>query len=130
MQIEIISDLKYTDLRDGERVRLLDEFCVMVNMENLVCVAKGFISDLASVPWPFRRTFPRFGPWNAAAIVHDWLYFCGEIAGEKITRRQADRIFLGMMRANPHVGVRAWPMYIAVRAGGWWAWREHRKGIL
>ena len=36
-------------------------------------VPAGYRTDLASVPWFFRRFFPQDGPWTLAAVVHDYL---------------------------------------------------------
>ena len=99
MKIWIPAAAQYEDMGDGRRIRLIADFVVIVDSVPVV-VPRGFVSDLASVPWLFRRAFPRFGPWNAAAIVHDWLYQAGRIGGREITRRQADEVFLAVMRAN------------------------------
>jgi len=126
MKIQIHSTLKYEDTGDGRCVRIARPFFVSVD-DRLICVESRFVSDLASVPRLFRGVFPRFGPWNAAAVVHDWLYREGKIGDEAITRVEADKIFLAMMRDNPEVGWRAWPMYAGVRLGGWIAWRRYRN---
>ena len=127
MKIEVSSALRYEDLLNGKDVMILEPFEVIIDGESVV-VPAGFVSDLASVPIPFRALFPRFGPWNASAIVHDFLYVKGEIFGRPITQRFADLVFLRMMRANPRVGRhRAYPMYIGVRLGGYWIWRRNRR---
>ena len=62
-----------------------------------ITVPKGFVTDLASTPFQLWARFPRWGPWSGAAIVHDKLYF-DQPPG--ITRRQADLIFLELMKAD------------------------------
>ena len=117
----------YEDLGDGKRVRLVQPFVVFVDHDRLI-VPEGFVSDLASVPWLFRRVLPRFGPWNAAAIVHDYLYREGEINGREIIQREADEIMLAVMKYNANVPRRkAYAIYAGVRLGGFAAWNGYRR---
>jgi hypothetical protein len=74
------------------------------------CIRSGFQFDGASIPMPFWPivAFP-FSPWVwVAALVHDWLYryheerfawrYAGEVQGMRpFTRREVDRIFLGVL---------------------------------
>ena len=91
---------------------------------HLLEVPIGFITDLASVPRYLWLTFPPSGLHNGAAILHDYLYskFCRY---KDITREEADKIFLELMK---ELGVPAWKryaMYYAVRLFG----KSHfRKG--
>ena len=39
-----------------------------------ICVPKGYMSDLASVPRLFRFVVSRAGPYLEACVIHDWLY--------------------------------------------------------
>jgi len=88
-----------------------------VNGEGLrLTVPKGFITDLASVPFLLWMIFPPHGPWAPAAVAHDYLYsrFC-----KGCSRFLADAIFRDLMHI---LGV--WipariPIYYAVRLGGW-----------
>lgn len=54
-----------------------------------------YLTDLASVPWLFRRWFPQDGPWTGAAIVHDW--FC-DVRPSDVSARTAADIFLEAMK--------------------------------
>lgn len=127
MKIWIPVRPRYEDLGDGRRILLISDFVVIVDGVPIV-VPRGFVSDLASVPWLFWRVFPRFGPWNAAAIVHDWLYQVGRIGGREITQREADEIFLAIMRANPECPRwKARAMYIGVRLGAFGVWQGYRR---
>jgi len=36
-------------------------------------VPAGFHTDLASIPWWLRWLCPKFGPWDVATIIHDYL---------------------------------------------------------
>jgi len=88
-----------------------------VNGEGLrLTVPKGFVTDLASVPFLLWMIFPPHGPWAPAAVAHDYLYsrFC-----EGCSRFLADAIFRDLMHT-----LRVWipariPIYYAVRLGGW-----------
>lgn len=77
-----------------------------------VCVPKGTLSDLASVPPFFWRVIPPGGKYNVAAVVHDYLY------ETKCDRRLADSIFRMLME---EAGVPRWKcrlMHWAVRLFG------------
>lgn len=82
-------------------------------------VAAGFITDLASVPWPLRLLFRPDGAYAKAAVIHDFLYDRG-----LVSRWMADRIFLeGMKVLKVHAVVRL-GFYVAVRACGWLWWQK------
>lgn len=95
-------------------------------------VPVGFITDLASVPIPFRNHFPPDGPWVKAAVVHDFLYstegtgvFRGfrYIDREKpYSRLEADRIFYEAMLVLGVSKSTAWKMFQGVRLGGERGW--------
>jgi len=90
--------------------------------ERIVIVPAGFITDWASVPRLFWRMFPPWGPWSPAALVHDWLYFTGEVG-----RKEADKVFLDVMARIGVPWLTRHLMYRGVRVGGWHAYRKHRK---
>lgn len=86
-----------------------------------VVVPQGFVCDLGSIPRLLWWWAAPDGKYRPAVIVHDYLY-----ETQTLTRRKADRTMYRIMR---HVGVRptqAWLMWLGVRAGGWWAWRQRR----
>jgi hypothetical protein len=96
-----------------------------------ILVPKGFTTDFASIPRFFHRLLPKNGEYDAAAVVHDWLYakapevFPG--ADESTMKMIADLVFLEAMKA---IGVPWWKrtvMYEAVNWGGFMAWRGHRR---
>lgn len=82
-----------------------------------ITAATGFITDLASIPAPFRPWFDVNGPSRKASVIHDWLYSRG--IG---TRALADRIFREAMRDSGMSWWRRWTMWSAVRVGGWASW--------
>lgn len=76
-----------------------------------VTVPKGFITDFASVPRALQWLIPPMGRYGAAAVVHDYLCVTNHVS-----RKEADVIFLHLMRQE---GVKPWKaylMYAAVRA--------------
>jgi hypothetical protein len=82
-------------------------------------VPAGFQHDRASVPWVLRSLFDRDKLGVAGPAAHDFLYRSGIR-----TRRQADRVFLAIMRVD---GVAPWRRklaWAAVRAFGWLAYRR------
>ena len=85
-------------------------------------VPAGFITDWASVPRVFWRLFPPWGPWSPAALVHDWLYF-----EQPVSRKEADLVFLDIMRRIGVPFLTRRMMYWGVRVGGWHAWRTHAR---
>lgn len=60
------------------------------------------------------------GYGNAAAAIHDRLYFTAELS-----RKAADRVFFNALRSSGVARWRAWLMYTGVRLGGYW--RYNRK---
>lgn len=97
-------------------------------------VPVGFTTDLASVPQFLWSMFPPFGNYTTAAIIHDFLYeerpLSRHPAGgyEPISRKDADGVFLRIMKEE---GVSWWRrrvMYRAVRTFGWTYWQK-RYGV-
>jgi hypothetical protein len=118
------------DYIDGREWRLASDFLYRLADGRVCTVRKGFVFDWASIPRPLYWLYPPAGssgnPYGVAALVHDWLYSHRKIAGQTITRRDADRVFLEIMR---YVGCRwtlARVMYRAVRVGGWVPWVRRR----
>jgi hypothetical protein len=73
-----------------------------------ILIPAGFHSNLASTK--NAPGFPENGPWNAAAVVHDYLY-----EAEIFPRRISDLIFYEALRAIPSVPRwKAAVMYAAV----------------
>lgn len=119
-----------------------------------VHVPEGFIYDGASVPrvlWSLTGLHPD-GLMRAASLVHDYIYIWkGELKpyteehhhgayswtasirvpmAVKFTRKQADDLFLLMLKAS---GMSWWKRnkaYAGVRLGGWVPWgKERRKDL-
>ena len=85
-------------------------------------VPAGFQCDLASVPrvaWLFAAPHELS---LAAAIAHDAHYAAA--VTPRLTRRQADRLFLRLMTCRRVPWWRRWPAFLAVRWFGWFAYRR------
>ena len=85
-------------------------------------IPMGFKTDLASIPKFFHRFFPVIDKHIQPAIVHDYFYENADKDSYKITKAEADQMFLDGME---HVGVPYWrryAMYYAVRLGGTGIW--------
>ncbi len=81
-----------------------------------------FVSDLASVPWPFAWLVGRTGPHLRAAIVHDWMIQnCSNPDAPVGTRIEADRIFRDLMTADGVRPVRRYLIMLAVSMATIWA---------
>jgi hypothetical protein len=85
-----------------------------------IVVPRGYLSDGASVPRLFWRSFPPSGQYTGAAIVHDWLcdsHMCS-------SREAADIFDEAMIDLGVPWRTR-WPMLKAVR---WFGPRFGRAG--
>ena len=99
--------------------------CYTVNgREETITVPSGTLTDLASVPWLFRRYVGRVGPHLEAAIVHDFLYVAwqfrrGSPSPQRMheMRRFADDLMLAAMQ-EAGMGCKANLIYRAIRCGG------------
>lgn len=95
-------------------------------------VPADFVTDLASIPFPWRAWLPPDGPWVKAAVVHDFLYFThgtGVWGGyryidrlEPYSREEADDILLEAMTVLGVPESKRLQIYVGVRAGGKRAW--------
>jgi len=89
---------------DGSKWRLINpkgarQFSIEVDGKKIVPL-NGFITDFASVPFPFNVIFPPLGRgrrrrYGIAALIHDWLYFSGEV-----NKAEADEIFYQTMKVK------------------------------
>ena len=85
-----------------------------------ITVPRGAITDLASVPRPFRGFVGRVGPHLEASIVHDWLYVEWQKSKRIPTddmRLFSDRVMLAGMLASG-MGCKAYVIYWAIRVFG------------
>jgi hypothetical protein len=106
---------------DYRTARLLTEF-EYKDSKGAVLVPVGFLTNFASVPRMLQNLIPMRGPWSPAAVAHDHMY-----SEQRITRKEADRLFYKIMLAHNVGIVTARTMWAAVRAFGWIAWRQSKK---
>jgi len=86
-------------------------------------VPKGFISDFASIPVPFRFFIPKLGLYNKAAVLHDAVYQ-GVDKLLFLEREDADLLFLDAMTDLKVKKWKRYAMYYFVRTFGFLAWRN------
>lgn len=105
----------------------------------------GTITDLMSLPKPIRAWVSRTTNGSIASVPHDLAYQSGEMMqyainlddlenprpaiffeSVKITRKQADKMFLDAMLVRGMSKAEAYPIYWGVRVGGWVAWDRYR----
>lgn len=106
-------------------VKLVEKFDVMFRGE-LYTVPAGFETDGASIPrWLWLVCgHPLQAPRVVAAIVHDFLYGCGD---PEATRADADDLYRDMQIALGVSRRRAYVEWIALRLFGWTHWRRAAK---
>jgi len=103
-----------TLLEGGKRYRLTARVTFHSKTGLIISAPKDFTTDLTSCHSE--------GLWSKPAILHDWMYFCGEL-----TRKESDLIFKEAMIS---VGVGKFQrnkIYYGVRLFGWKAWNDHRR---
>ena len=89
-------------------------------------VPEGFMTDFSSVPRVFRWLFSPSGePHQSAGLIHDVLY-----SSTHVTRKDADLAFRAAARMMGQSGVGSQLMYMALRVGGYPAWRANRKSLI
>lgn len=125
VKAEILNNPTLRQTEDGQRFVLVENMRCRVVIDGIlhgVRVPQGFVTDFASIPRPFHVVFPKLGPYNRPATLHDWLYCTGQTS-----KGVADLAFLSAMES---CGAKRWrreAMYIAVKYFGWPAWWAHRE---
>ena len=83
-------------------------------------VPRGTLTDLATVPRPFRLFVGRVGPHLEASIIHDYLYIAWQRLGVPPTdkiRLYSDKVMLkAMLEAG--MGCKAFAIYLVIRCLG------------
>ena len=121
-RLNLTGPLRVEILPSGRRARLTQPYRVGTAGGSIIEVPEGFETDFASVPRLFWRVVPPWGRYSPAAVVHDFLYSTG-----KVSRKEADAIFLELMARLAVPLWKRYVMYWAVRLFGWFAWDAHRK---
>lgn len=78
---------------------------------------KGFVFDLASLPWWIGFALKKLGRHQRAACLHDWFY-----ANQTNSKRWADLQFRLAMDEDNTKGWRKWTAWTGATLGGWFAW--------
>lgn len=115
--------LTLTPLPDGRRWKIHEGFSYETDGGAVIEVPAGFVTDLASVPRILWNIFPPFGTYIRAAVIHDKLYADHRAGLGHYSRAYADAVLLEAMADD---NVSRWQrriIWIAVRLGGWAAWR-------
>ena len=99
---------------------LLDEnFVYLDKVHGYVWVPKGFDFDLMSIPQPIQSIMPKVDVYNAACMIHDWLYSL-----QPFKRSECDAVF---KRALEDCGVGFFKrnmIYTFVRMFGFIRWNQ------
>ena len=110
----------YFDEEAGERIYYSCEALVF-DMDGVAClVPKLFLSDGLSIPRLFRSIFSKSPSYIYAGIAHD---YCYRILPHKMTRKQADKLFLKIMEGYGVGLFTRRAIYRAVRIGARKSWR-------
>lgn len=115
-----LSSLELKDLKNS-KFELLSDYSYIVKNRKIK-VPKGFITDFASVPRTLYIFILPYGKHSSASLIHDWLY--SKDCTLKMGRKEADKIFLEIMKEE---GVNIFKrnlMYCAVRLFGWIYYRR------
>lgn len=115
------TQLKFKTFKNNGKYVLAEDYTYSIN-GYCITVPKGFLTDLASVPLPFRMFFPKDGEYTPAAVIHDFLYSKLNTTG--INRELADKIFLFIMQELRVAKYKRKAMYKAVRIFGELAWEK------
>ncbi len=88
-------------------------------------IHRGFMTDFASIPRPFRSVFSSTSaPWQRAAVLHDYLY-----SSTVIDRAYCDKAYYYQARSDGTAKWEAQLQYTALRWFGWLAFRKNRKQL-
>jgi len=96
----------------NDRWELLQDL-VYEGARDTFVVPASFTTDFASVPRAFWNIVPPTGKYTKAAVLHDWLY-----SSHEVSRKDADGIFLRVMKESGVGLIKRHMMYRAVRLFG------------
>ena len=104
---------------------VLQPFAYKDEKHGIIEVPAGFTTDGASIPrfgWSVIGVSPFDSGVIYSAVIHDWLY-----ATRKVSRREADKIFLRSMRSLGYL--QEWQMKIMYRAVRLFGWRYYKTAV-
>ncbi len=121
-QTRIVGKMLQTERReDGKRFLLRD-----LNLEiegDPIRIPADTVTDFSSIPW-YGRILVRWSKVDIAGVVHDWYYQTGATS-----RARSDAIWrlVAVAGTNHANAFQAWVGWLALRVGGWIAWRGYRS---
>lgn len=132
---QFLSELKAIDVSEGtdkagSSWELIEPFSVYTEtLKAIVTVPSGFRCDGESIPSILRWLVPPFGQTKRGAFAHDYLYRLGGYKATngnfvQVTRKQADDVYLELVKAKGAPTWRASMRYRVLRLVGWIAWNE------
>lgn len=110
-----------TTIIDDDYWEIVEEYKYATS-KGIIIVPAGFRTDYASVPRVFRNIINSYGKHGRAAVIHDWLYSIK--CPLKITREEADQIFLEIMEECEVPKWKRVLMYRLVRLFGGFHYRK------
>jgi hypothetical protein len=122
MREKFLDALDAEFLPDGYHWRLLKPVYLYDQKLEAITVPARFETDLGSIPRIFWNVLPPIGPASLAFVVHDYLY-----ATQTCPRSDADGVLFRAMKATGTHWAAVWLIYLGVRVGGWYAWKEDFK---
>lgn len=123
MKQGFLGDLILKDI-DGNVWELMQPFGYITLSDEIIRIPTGFITDLASIPWLFRRILPKSGPYNRSCVIHDWCY-----KTHLFERSKCDDILLEAMEFEGVGYLTRYTIYWAVRIGGWIPWGNEKRWV-
>ncbi len=96
---------------DGYSWILHEPFGYVSKAQDVINVPEGFKTDLASIPWLFRRILPKSGPYNKSTVIHDFI-----CKNKLFSWSRCADIFLEAMQFEGVGYVKRYTMYWAVRS--------------
>jgi hypothetical protein len=103
---------------------VLDPLIGLRSNGDKITAPRGFITDLGSIPRPFRGAININGPLRTPTVFHDWLY-----CSQRYSRAESDLIFLEAMEARGVGRATRYATYAAVRTFGWAYWNKRKKTL-
>lgn len=106
----------------GRSADVTEDYTVQLGYKTFLTIPKGFHTDFISSPRWTWSIIPPWGKSSPAAVVHDYFYSTG-----KCTQKEADKMFLKLLKVLDVIFWRRQTMYWILRFFGHKAWEEHRE---
>lgn len=86
-----------------------------------IVVPEGFVTDLASIPWPVRQLVPHNAKERSPAVIHDYLFV---IQDRPLS--EANHIMMDAMIDTGTARHARWLIYAGLMVGSWVAWQRNK----